>query len=178
MDVLEAMLKRRSVRSYLPKAVPRTLLGKMLEAARWAPSGGNVQAWKFIVVRDSRMVQMLRIVSPGMFGEPPAAIVICSDKKRYLELGSEMEYEYMAVADCALATENLVLAAHSLGLATCIVKSFAEAAVSELLELPKYIRPELIVSIGYAMNVPQPPPKLALSEIAYADKFGRPWKDE
>ena len=176
MDVYEAILGRRSVRSFLPREVPKVSIQKMLEAARWAPSGSNAQPWKFIVVRSANVLDMIRKVSPGMFGKPAAAIVVCSDRSRAYERGGELGRDYMAIVDSALATENLVLTAHSLGLATGIVKSFAASAVSEFLDLPDHVRPELLVAVGYAKEVPKPPPKLALNEIVYADKFGRPWE--
>jgi len=177
MDVYDAILQRRSVRSYLPREVPKALIQRMLEAARWAPSGSNMQSWKFIVVRDPRVLEMVRKVSPGMFGKPPAAIVVCSDRSRAYELGGELGRDYGAIVDSALATENLVLAACSLGLATCIVKSFAESAVSELLDLPEHIKPELIVIVGYPKEVPRPPPKLPLKDMTYEEKFGMPWEE-
>jgi nitroreductase len=178
MDIYEAILGRRSVRSYLPKEVPGPVIGKMLEAARQAPSASNIQPWKFIVVRDPIMVDMIRKVSPGIFGKPPALIVVCSDRERAYRLGGEQGRDYLAILDIALATENMVLVAYSLGFSTCIIKSFAESAVSELLGLPDSIYPELIVTVGYAKDMPQRPPKLALSELAYSEMFGRPWEED
>jgi nitroreductase len=171
LEVYEAALGRRSVRSFQPKAVPTALIEKMLEAARWAPSASNIQPWKFIVVKDPSMVDMIRKVSPGIFGKPTALIVVCSDQERAYRLGGEQGRDYFTIVDTALATENIVLVAHSLGLATCIVKSFAASAVSELLDIPDHAKPELIVTVGYAREVAKPPPKLTLNEVAYTDRF-------
>ena len=178
MDVYDAIVGRRSIRTYLLREVPRGHIQKMLEAAHLAPSGGNLQPWKFLVVTDRKVLDMIRSVSPGILGKPPAAIVVCLDRRRASEFGEELERDYTPVIDCALATENLVLVAYSLGLATCIVRSFAGSAVSELLDLPEHISPELIVTVGYPSDVPKAPPKLSLKDLAYADKFGRPWEAE
>ena len=94
MEVYEAALGRRSVTSFQPKAVPTALIQKMLEAARWAPSASNIQPWKFIVVKDPSMVDMIRKVSPGIFGKPTALIVVCSDQERAYRLGGEQGRDY------------------------------------------------------------------------------------
>lgn len=96
---------------------------------------------------------------------------------RAYELGGEVGRDYVAVVDSALATENLVLVACSLGLATCIVKSFAETAVSEFLNLSEHIKPELIVTVGYPKERPTSPRKLPLKDMAYQEKFGMPWEE-
>lgn len=82
MDVLDAIKGRRSIRCYKEDPIPDELIQKILEAARWAPSGGNIQPWKFIVVRDRILLDLLKKVSPGYLGDAPLAIVICSDKER------------------------------------------------------------------------------------------------
>jgi nitroreductase len=159
MDVFEAIRGRRSVRRFKSNAVGEELIEKLLTAACWAPSGGNIQPWKFIVVQDHNMLEMVRKISPGYFGETPLAILVCSDKTK-------------AVADCAMATENLVLAAYASGLGTCIVKSFSHAAMKEVLEIPQGIEPELLIVVGYPETIPAPPRRIPLRENTYLNKFG------
>jgi nitroreductase len=173
MDVFEAIEKRRSVRKFKSKGVERYLIEKLLTAACWAPSGGNIQPWKFIVVEDRKMLDMVRKISPGYFGETPLAILVCSDKVRAHKVGGTMGRDYLSVADCAMATENLVLAACALGLGTCIVKSFSHAAMKEILEIPEGIEPELLVVIGYPDAAPAAPHRIPLKENTYLNRFGQ-----
>jgi nitroreductase len=173
MDVFGAIEGRRSVRKYKLKPVERELTEKLLNAATWAPSAGNIQPWKFIVVEDRTILEMVRKISPGYFGEAPLAILICSDKIRAYKIGGTMGRDYLSIADCAMATQNILLAAYALGLGTCVVKSFSHAAMKEILEIPQGIEPELLVVVGYPDNAPTPPRRIPLSEIANLDKFGQ-----
>jgi len=173
MDVFEAIKGRRSVRQYKPDVVPKELVEKILDAARWAPSGGNIQPWKFIVISDRNLVELLRKVSPGYLGETPSAILVCSDKEKAHRIGGALGRDYLSVADCAMAVENMLLAAYALGLGSCVVKSFSRIAVKEMLEIPEDIEPELLVMIGYPARTPPPPARIPLKEIAYLNKYGQ-----
>ena len=149
MDIFEAIEGRRSVRKYKSKPVERELTEKLLNAACWAPSGGNIQPWKFIVLEDRTTLEMVRKISPGYFGETPLAILVCSDKMRAHRVGGTLGRDYLSISDCAMATQNILLAAYALGLGTCVVKSFSHAAMKEILEIPEGIEPELLVVVGY-----------------------------
>jgi len=173
MDVFEAIEGRRSVRKYKSKSVERELTEKLLRAACWAPSGGNIQSWKFVVLEDRTTLEMIRKVSPGYFGEAPLAILVCSDKMKAHRIGGTLGRDYLSIADCAMATQNILLAAYALGLGTCVVKSFSHAAVKEILEIPQGTEPELLVIIGYPADVPAPPRRTPLKEIVYLNRFGQ-----
>lgn len=173
MDVFEAIKGRRSIRRYKPDAVPKELVEKILDAARWAPSGGNLQPWKFIVISDRNIVELIRKVSPGYLGEAPLAILVCSDKEKAYRVGGALGRDYLTVADCSMAVENMLLASYALGLGTCVVKSFSRIAVKEMLEIPDGIEPELLVIAGYPALTPTPPARIALREITYLNKYGQ-----
>lgn len=172
MDVFEAIKGRRSVRKYKPEPVPEHLVKKILEAAVWAPSGSNIQPWNFIVIVDKNVLDMVRKISPGYFGDAPLAILVCSDKERAYKLGGELGRDYLTVADCAVAVQNMLLAAYASGLGTCIVKSFSSTAIKHILEIPEGIEPELLVIVGYPNQSPNPPLRRPLKEITYLNKYG------
>jgi len=155
--------------------VPNDMIETILEAGRWAPTGSNLQPWKFIVVKNPITLDLIRKLSPGYFGEAPMAIVICSDKATAYEKGGELGRDYLTIADCSMAAENMLLAAHVLGLGACPLKSFASPAISEILEVPSGIEPELILIIGYPDETPTPPPKYELEEIAFLDRYTQVW---
>lgn len=145
----------------------------MLSAACWAPSGGNIQSCNFIVVEDRTIREMVRKISPGYFGEAPLAILVCSDRMKAHRIGGTLGRDYLSIADCAMATQNILLAAYALGLGTCVVKSFSHTAMKEILEIPQGIEPELLVVIGYPDEGPTPPRRISLNEIVYINKFGQ-----
>jgi nitroreductase len=118
MDVFEAIQERRSIRSYQDTSVPRELMEKILEAGRLAPSAKNFEPWHFIAVTETTKRKAL---SGGTWAkfliQSPLVIVACGDKKA--------SPEWYAI-DVALAVENMILTAVSLGLGTCCVGSFNE----------------------------------------------------
>ncbi|MEM3797138.1 MAG: nitroreductase family protein [Candidatus Bathyarchaeia archaeon] len=177
MDVFEAIKGRRSVRKYKSKKVDRELIKKLLEAARWAPSGGNIQPWVFIVIEDPKLLDLVRKVSPGYFGEAPLAILVCSNRERSYKVGGSLARDYLTICDCAMAVQNMLLAAYALGLGTCVVKSFSHPAIKELLAIPEGIEPELLVIVGYPDQTPKPPPKLPLKEIVHLNGYGKKFSD-
>jgi len=172
MDVFEAIRDRRSVRKYNAEPVPDNLVKKLLEAAVWAPSGSNIQPWNFIVIKDRKVLDMVRKISPGYFGDAPLAILVCSDKERAFKLGGELGRDYLSVAGCAAAVQNMLLAAYASGLGTCVVKSFSSTAIKHILEIPTEIEPELLVIVGYPDQSPKPPSRRQLREITFLNRYG------
>lgn len=171
MDVLEAIRQRRSIRKFTEEPVEKELLTRILDAARWAPTGGNQQRWRFVVVTDPTVKELIRKVSPGIFAMPAAFVVICMEKDPEASAWDEWIY----AADCAMAAQNMMLAAFALGIGSCPAVSFAKEAVGEILEVPEGIEPELIVTLGHFEELPQAPAKRPLEEIAFADEYGKEW---
>ena len=87
-----------------------------------------------------------------------------------------MGRDYLSVADCSMAVENMVLTAYALGLGTCIVKSFSHIAVKEILEIPEGIEPELLVVTGYPAHKPAPPTRIPFREMFYLNKYGEKFR--
>lgn len=168
--VLEAIKGRRSVRSYKDQEVPEEMLLKLLEAARWAPTPGNVQSWRFVVVREAEQLERLKALSPGFPREARAAIAVCSDRRDMHDFG-EATSRVLAVAEAAMAAQNMLLVAHALGLGSCPVTSFSEAGLSELLELPDHIRPIILVALGFPREHPHPPQRKELGKITFQERY-------
>jgi len=158
-SLLELIRGRRSIRKFTPQEVPIQEIEELLEAARWAPSGGNAQPWQFVIVTERETIEALEMVSPGLFGEPPAIIAMCFNKDR-IQSTSELHY-----VDLGAALQNLLLMAYAKGLGCCPIASFDAEAVAELLSLPSQIQPVLLVILGYPDEDPSPPPRLPLNEL-------------
>ena len=159
--VLEAIRTRRVVRALTDQPVEREKLEHVLKAARWAPSGGNRRLHRFVAVQNPLTLRLLRMVAPGMYQRPTAVIVICIDWNRVNAYGISFDCTPRLVdmegvfVDIGTAAQTMLLAAHSLGLASGIVTSFSRAAVSTVLNLPEQLSPEMFICLGYA--VPNPP---------------------
>jgi nitroreductase len=157
MDVWKAILERRSVRSFRPEPVPEDVLRKLVEAAVWAPSGGNAQTWRFVIVTDPARMRRIKMVSPGLLGNPPAVIAVCQDVAEAERKGARLGKEVLTWMDSAMAAQNIMLAAHAGGLGTCPILSFHPGGVGKLLNLPEHIVPQILVSVGVPDNIPRPP---------------------
>ncbi len=153
-DVLDAIRKRRVVREMTDEPVTQEQLEQILDAGRWAPTGGNLRQNRFVVVQDEKIKRLIYQVSPGMFQRPPVIILICSDLQLAIDhqLGEDKPTFLM---DAGKAAQNMALAAHSLGLATGPVTSFSQTAVSSILNLPDTYVPHMFLCLGYAAPVPQ-----------------------
>ncbi|MBI3733126.1 MAG: nitroreductase family protein [Chloroflexi bacterium] len=147
--VLEAIRTRRVVRALTDEPVGRAQLEDILKAGRWAPSGGNRRLHRYVAVHDPLTLRLLRMVSPGMLQKPQAIVLICIDWQRVGAYGLSSTSTGLYV-DVGTAAQTMLLAAHSLGLASGIVTSFPKAGVRAVLNLPAQLSPELFVCLGHA----------------------------
>lgn len=173
MDVFEAIKGRRSIREFTKQDVPKDSVEKIIDAARMAPSAGNIQPWEFVVVRDSQTKRKIAeaALDQMFIATAPVVIIVCAHLRRSAQgYGSRGEKLYV-IQDTAAATENILLVAYVLGLGTCWIGAFEEDKVKEILELPLEVRPVAIIPIGYPAEKLSPPPRRSLDEIIHADKF-------
>ena len=150
MDTLEAIFTRRSIRKYTDQPVADELIEQIIRAGMAAPSARNEQAWQFVVVRRPETLQALSQVSPyaGIVRSAQATIIVCGD--RQLETVPNLNYWAL---DCSNATQNILLAAHALGLGCVWVALYPReeriAAFRQVLPLPDHIVPLCMVPLGY-----------------------------
>ena len=178
MEVLEAIRTRRSVRAYRTEPVGDKTLELVLESARWAPSWANTQCWRFIVVRDRNIKAELANTLGSRPAEAvrnaPVVIVACAELGRsgYRrgEVATDKGDWYMF--DVALAMQNLVLAAHSLGLGTVHVGLFDAKQVASILKVPEGFCVVEITPLGYPDEEPKVTPRKELPEIVFYDSYG------
>lgn len=152
MDVFEAMEKRHSVRSFdTSREVPEELVEKLLYCACLAPSAGNVQPWRFFVVREAGVREGLAAAAlgQGFVARAPVVIVVCADLEAHAAGYGRRGVELYSIQDTAAAVQNMLLAATALGLGTCWVGAFREEEVSRVLGLPRSLRPLALIPVGY-----------------------------
>ncbi len=148
MDV-DTIYARRSIRKYQDKSVEKEKLETLLKAAMAAPSANNRKPWEFVVVTDPGV--MAKIRSALMFGKynAPAAIIVCGNTSLFKNPVSTQFW----VQDCSAATENILLAAVTLGLGTVWlgvhpIHNFSKR-ISKVLGLPAHIKPLNVIYVGY-----------------------------
>lgn len=156
MDVFEAIRGRRSVRAFKGQDVPVETVEKLVEAAQWAPSAGNLQPWEFIIVRRSETKRRLAeaALDQTFIQEAPVVIVVCADENRSSRGYGTRGRTLYCLQDTAAAIQNLHLAAYSLGLGTCWVGAFEEEKAREVLRIPEGVRPVAMIPVGYPDEAP------------------------
>jgi len=164
MDAIEAITTRRSVRQFSQKPVPDELIYKLIDAGRLAPTANNVQPWEFVVVTNKETREKIAsLANYGSFiaGAPVCIAVFCKDTKYYLEDG------------CA-ATENILIAAHSLGLGSCWVAGDKKPycnEIKEILTVPPSYKLISLLPIGYPQETPTAHDKREINEVMHKEKF-------
>lgn len=168
-DAVENIMTRTSVRDYEAREVEDEKVEAILKAAMAAPSAVNKQPWQFIVIKDRKTLKAIseNFQSMKMAEKAALAIVVCGDLKAALE-GEGADYW---IQDASAATENLLLAAHGLGLGAvwCGVYPVKERVglLREMLEIPADVVPLNVVPIGYPAESPEPKDKWDSEKIHY-----------
>ncbi|MEM2879689.1 MAG: nitroreductase family protein [Candidatus Bathyarchaeia archaeon] len=173
MDVFEAIRGRRSIRAFRETDVPKETVEKLIEAASWAPSAGNIQPWEFIVVRNPETKRRLAEAALGQsfIEEAPVVIVVCADEERSARGYGTRGKTLYCIQDTAAAIQNIHLAAYALGLGTCWVGAFREEEARKILEIPDGVRPVAIIPVGYPAESPSPRSRRPLKQIIHYEKF-------
>lgn len=148
MEITEALLTRRSIRKYKNRQIETDKLDIILKSAMYAPSAMNLQAWHFIVIDDSHILNetIKSIPHAELLKQTPAAILVCGD------MNIEKNESWM-IQNCSAAIENILLAAHGLGIGSCwiAIHGIAEVVenVSKQFKLPKNVVPVSLITLGY-----------------------------
>ena len=176
-SALDVIFSRKSVRSYTDQPVSDEQVETMLRAAMAAPTGMNVQPWRFVVVRDQAVKDKLAGPRGGMIAQAPVVFVICGETTLMRKPFGQPDAEAVEVengnwtADCAAATENLLLAVEALGLGAvwtaCYPYDVRMDPTIEALGLPENVKPYCIVPVGYPAGENKPKDKWKPENIHY-----------
>jgi len=164
-DTIAAIMERRSVRKYESKPLPDKDLQTILEAGRQAPSAANRQPWHFIVVRDPEQKRVVAEACSGQTWMADAAIIIAG-------VGKPGVNEKWYPVDVAIAMQNMILAATSLGYGTCWIGAFEEEKVAQVLGVPQDCKVVALTPVGVPADRPAARPRQPLSEFASLDRYG------
>lgn len=168
MTFWELIEARRSIREFQDRPVEPEKLEAILRAANRAPSAGNLQAYEIHVFTDPATRQALAVAAlgQGFVARVPVVLLFTAHPARSAKYGRRGA-ELYCVQDATVAAAYAQLAATALGLATCWVGAFDEAAVRRVASLPAGERPLVILPVGYPAENPPPTPRRALEDLVH-----------
>lgn len=165
MDVVKAIKERKSIRSFERKPIPKEHLKKLMEAAQLAPSGHNLQPWKFIAVEEQKLKDELVEACNGQEFIADSSVIIAGVTNTKLSR--------YAVIDTSIALEHIVLEATELGYGSCWIGSFKEEEVKALLSIPAHSKLVCLLAIGVTQGrAPERRTRKELKEISFLNKYG------
>lgn len=165
MELYEGLLTRRSNRKYTGERIAEERIIKIIRAGMYAPSAKNTHPWHFIIIDKREILNEIMEVHPysSMLKEASHAIVVCGDENLHNGPG------YYKL-DCSAATQNILLAAHAIGLGAVWLgiepNQERIKAISKILELPLHVHPVSLISIGVPVSI-----SLELPDRFEADKI-------
>ncbi len=168
MELSEAILTRRSVRSFRQDNIPDDSIRELIKAAIYAPSAGNCQPWHFYVVKDVGIRKRVfeEACRQEFLADVPVLIIVCIDcdesAGRYGERGKTL----YNIQDTAAAVQNILLSATDLGLGSCWCGDFNQRNLQEILQMDDRRTPVAIVAVGYANFAPTAPKRKPIGEVA------------
>ncbi len=188
LEFFDVVRKRRSIHHFTKEEISDEDLQYILEAARWAPSAGNNQPWRFIIVRDPENIYKIWESTTGIefqissktsvpvtpqnfIKKAPVIIVACTDPTAYKGRQANINANLYCIQDSAIATMNLLLAACDRGLGACWVGMFKEEKLREALNIPLPIKPVAIIPVGHTKSKEKPRPRKLLEELVHYETF-------
>jgi len=174
MDFDKCLENRRSIRKFKDKEIHPDDVIELIDAARKAPSAGNLQSWKFIVIKNQNIKNKIAdaCFQQNWISQAPIIIVVTAnidEIKRMYGVRGEMLY---SVQNCALATQNILLKASNMGLSTSMISAFEEGMLKRILKIPDEARPQTIITVGYSDELPPKKILHTIESMTYFDEYG------
>jgi nitroreductase len=178
-DFMDVIKGRRSIRKYEEKEVPEDFLNQVLEAIRWSPSWANTQCWEVIVVRDPQTKQMLQETmgkgnpATKAIVEAPIILGICGklETSGYYKGQAPTKFGDWFMFDLGLATQNLCLTAHHLGMGTVVVGLFDHIRAKDILKVPAGYDLVALIPLGFPAKESGAPKRREIAEFTHFDSF-------
>ncbi len=173
MNPTDWIFTRRSIRKYRDTRIGDEQIDTLLKAGMYAPSAVNKQPWHFVVLDDREIFEKVIEVHPSasMLKGASHAILVCGDLKLQHDDG-------YWIVDCGAVTENILLAAHAMGLGACWIgihpREKRKAVLSELLGLPEHVVPFALISLGYPAEEKKQPDRFTPSKVHF-NQWGKPF---
>ena len=192
MNLYDLMMKRRSVRVFKDQEISESIIEQLVDVANQAPTGGNIQPLSIILVRNPEGRKKLAELSGGQpwVRDAPLTLIFCLDFyriKKWAELCQTdfrgelaINHFLIAYADLMVAAQNVVILAEGLGLGSVYIGSMQNEIdeIRHFFEIPEYVLPLMLLSVGYPKSIPQSIPKLKKEVILHHEKYQQPGEHE
>ena len=184
METRPCILQRRSVRRFTDQDVTNEQLAELMRAANYAPSWANTQCWEFVIVRDSAVKEKLAATMPGDNPIPKAALsapvvlAVCGKLNCsgfYNGKAATSKGDNWYLYDVGLATQNISLAAHDMGLGSVILGLFDADAAAKVLNLPDSVKVVTLMPLGVPVKESKAPARKPLCEFVFKDQYEQAW---
>jgi nitroreductase len=164
-ETIKSIKGRRSIRKYKEKEIPKDILEELVDCARLAPSARNDQPLDFVVITNKGILKKLQDIIPNgpFLGDAAACIAICGDSSNH-----------HTIEDGCAATENILIAVHSLGLGACWVAGYNRKyndEAKEILGIPEDKIMVAFIPMGYPNEEPAEKSKRDLNEVLHWEKY-------
>jgi nitroreductase len=176
MEFEQVIRKRRMIREFDPNTqVPKEIITKLLRNAHRAPSAGHTQVQEFIIVRDHAIKKKLRQVAVDQeyVEEAPTLVIVCSNTSRSEKRYGRRGREFYSIIDGAFASMLILLTAVNERIGAGFVGAFDDDKVSEILRLPRYVKPVGIITLGYPKEMwpGERPERLPIEELIHYETW-------
>ncbi len=180
MELPKLLSEIAQTTKFKDKLVDDETIGMVLDAAAHAPSAGNLEPWKFVVVREKEIKLKLAKAALDLehVAKAPVVIVVCGDVERAASKYAARGEKLYVVQDTAYASLLVLLSCSVVGLGCYLVRSFDEDAVREVLEIPEGVRPFTIIPVGYPEGGKEEADRVVYEDMAFIDKYGRKFEEK
>lgn len=174
MELQEAIKNRRSIKKYLSIKIEQEKLAQILEAASLAPSAGNLQPWRFIVLTDDSKKDAVTkcCLDQAWMRLAPAHIIVCSETQRMEQFYGAKGSGSFTRDSCSAAIQNMLLTATGLGLGSCWVGAFNERTLKRELGIPDDQLIIAVITLGYPDEHPEAPPRQPMDAMVFFGGWG------
>jgi nitroreductase len=167
MEFAEVIAARRSVRHFNPRLeVTEADINALLDAAVAAPTAGNIQPWRFYVLRtEPARLRLATAVHQGWATKAPVVIVVCADTRPCQARYGDRGVHLYCIQDTAAAVENILLSAVDRGLSSCWIGAFDDVQVAAAIGAPPLVVPVAILPVGHRAESAGRPARRPLAEV-------------
>lgn len=183
MDFEQVIFARRSIRAFTQQDVAPELVEKLIAYGNEAPSGGNVKAWRFVVVRDPDRKQAVveatyqrnseKNPPQSWIASAPVIIAVCCDLAVAMRRYGRHAIDSLIYLDCSAAIENMLLGCVNLGLGSTYISGFRAREMADALGLPDMVEPVALLPVGYPRVSGVRREDVPLSEITFYEQYGQ-----
>lgn len=174
MEFDDVINSRRTCRDYQQKDVPMSILGEILDTARFAPSSANIQNWRFIVVKDKEKREEISNICSEQYwmADAPVHVVVCNLRSSVTK-DFPKKGELFSIQNCAIIAVNIMLKAQDLGVSSAWVGAFDEDKIRRSLDIPDEVNPEIILTLGYSEEIGEDSVREEIKFLAFFEKWGK-----